>query len=101
MDFRLDEQSLRMAEIGKRLAAEIAPRAAAADEQRAIPAESFAALREAGLYGAGLSTDLGGLGARSTAWLATVEQLAQGDASTALGFNMHYVATRIAAELPS
>ncbi|GAA4240089.1 acyl-CoA dehydrogenase AcdA [Actinomadura meridiana] len=101
MDFQLDEQSLRMAEIGKQLAAEIAPRAADADEQRAIPTESFAALRSAGLYGAGISTDLGGLGARSMAWLATVEQLAQGDASTALGFNMHYVATRIAAELPS
>ncbi|RFS84192.1 acyl-CoA dehydrogenase [Actinomadura spongiicola] len=101
MDFRLDERSRRMAEIGKRLAGVLAPGAADADERRLIPAESFAELRSAGLYGAGLPTDLGGLGAGSTAWLATVEQLAQGDASTALGFNMHYVATRLVGELPS
>lgn len=101
MDFQLDEQSLRMAETGERLAGVLARSAADADEQRMIPSESFAALRSAGLYGAGLPTDLGGLGVRSTAWLATVEQLAQGDASTALGFNMHYVATRLVGELPT
>ncbi|MFI0408195.1 acyl-CoA dehydrogenase family protein [Actinomadura sp. 3N508] len=101
MDFELDEQSRRMAETGKRLAATLAERAAAADEQRLIPAESFAELRAAGLYGAGFPAELGGLGVRTTAWLATVEQLARGDASTALGFNMHYVATRLAGELPS
>lgn len=100
MDFQLDPQSRRLAELGKQLAAEFATTAGDNDRDRDTPAANFAALRDAGLYGAGLAEDLGGLGAGSTAWLATVEELAQGDASTALGFNMHYVATRLVSELP-
>lgn len=100
MDLQLDPQSQELAQIGKRLAEEFAGRSATADADRSISAENFAALRAAGLYGVALSTDLGGWGAGSTQWLATVEQLAAGDASTALGFNMHYVGTRLVSELP-
>lgn len=99
MDFRLDEQSTELAELGTRLAAEFAPHALEHDRTRSLPLDNFAKLREAGLYGVAFPRDLGGLGARTTGWLATIEALAKGDASTALGFNMHYVATRIIAEL--
>jgi alkylation response protein AidB-like acyl-CoA dehydrogenase len=99
MDFRLDEQSTQLAELGGRLAAEFAPHALEHDRTRALPLDNFAKLRDAGLYGVAFPRDLGGLGARTTGWLATIEALAKGDASTALGFNMHYVATRIIADL--
>lgn len=99
MHFELDEHSRRLAELGARLAAEFAPHAREHDRDRSIATENFAKLREAGLYAAALPRDLGGSGARTTQWLATVEALAKGDASTALGFNMHYVATRIISEL--
>ncbi|GII96912.1 acyl-CoA dehydrogenase family protein [Sinosporangium siamense] len=99
MRFELDEHSRQLADLGARLAAEFAPHAAGHDRDRTIATENFAKLREAGLYGVALPRDLGGLGARTTQWLATVEALSKGDASTALGFNMHYVATRIIATL--
>ncbi|MER7208914.1 acyl-CoA dehydrogenase family protein [Streptosporangium sp. NPDC000239] len=99
MRFDLDEHSAQLAELGARLAAGFAPHAGEHDRDRSTATENLAKLREAGLYGVALPRDLGGLGARTTQWLATVEALAKGDASTALGFNMHYVATRIIATL--
>jgi alkylation response protein AidB-like acyl-CoA dehydrogenase len=99
MDFQLDEHSSHLAELGRRLAADFAPRALEHDLDRSHPVENFEKLKAAGLYGVAFPPDLGGLGARTTGWLATVEALATGDASTALGFNMHYVATRIIADL--
>ncbi|MFI6289061.1 acyl-CoA dehydrogenase family protein [Streptomyces sp. NPDC051018] len=99
MHFGLDEQSRELAELGARLAAEFAPRAREHDRDRTTATENLALLRDSGLYGVAIPRELGGLGARTTQWLATVEALAQGDASTALGFNMHYVATRIISTL--
>lgn len=99
MQFELDPHSRQLAEIGTELAADFAARAAEHDNDRTVAVENLARLREAGLYGVALPTELGGQGARSTQWLALVEALAQGDASTTLGFNMHYVATRIIATL--
>ncbi|MBB4919218.1 acyl-CoA dehydrogenase family protein [Streptosporangium saharense] len=95
MRFDLDEHSARLAELGAGLAAEFAPHAREHDSDRSTATENLAKLRDAGLYGVAIPRDLGGLGARTTQWLATIEALAKGDASTALGFNMHYVATRI------
>jgi alkylation response protein AidB-like acyl-CoA dehydrogenase len=100
MDFTLDPRSRRLAALAAEVAAELAADAATADHDRAIPEGSWKRLRDAGLFGVALAEELGGGGARSTAWLAVVEALAQGDASTALGFNMHYVATRLVSELP-
>ncbi|MGW4029230.1 acyl-CoA dehydrogenase family protein [Streptomyces sp. NPDC004838] len=99
MHFGLDEESRELAGLGARLAAEFAPRAQEHDRDRSTATENFAKLRESGLYGVAIPRELGGLGARTTQWLATVEALAKGDASTALGFNMHYVATRIISTL--
>lgn len=100
MDFSLDHKSQRLAALASELASEFALGAAANDHDRLIPPENFDRLRETGLFGAAFSEDLGGLGARSTGWLATIEALAKGDSSTALGFNMHYVATRLVSEFP-
>lgn len=99
MDFHLDGHSTQLAELGRRLAADFAPRALEHDRDRSLPVENYEKLKAAGLYGIAIPRELGGLGARTTGWLATVEALARGDASTALGFNMHYVATRIISDL--
>lgn len=99
MDFRLDEHSRLLAGIGAELAADFATRADQHDRERSTATENLARLRDEGLYAVALPQDLGGQGARTTQWLAFVEALAQGDASTALGFNMHYVATRIISTL--
>lgn len=101
MDFALDDHSRKLSELGTSLAADFAARAADHDLDRSTATENLARLREAGLYAVALPTELGGQGARTTQWLALIEALAQGDASTALGFNMHYVATRIISVLDS
>ncbi len=95
MYFDLDDHSRKLSELGATLAADFATRAAEHDLDRSTATENLARLREAGLYSVALPIELGGQGAQSTQWLALIEALAQGDASTALGFNMHYVATRI------
>lgn len=100
MHFELDELSTRLADVGRQLAGVFAADAAVNDRDRTVPDQALAALRDAGLYGAGFSRDLGGLDAGAVAWLATMEHLAQGDSSVALGFNMHYVATRLVSQLP-
>ena len=57
------------------------------------PSENYAKLREAGLYGAVIPKELGGMGLGSVGYVALAEELAQGCASTALSFNMHVNAT--------
>lgn len=99
MHFELDDHSRELAELGTSLAEEFAARAHEHDRDRTTATENLVRLREEGLFSVALPHDLGGQGARSIQWLALVEALAQGDASTALGFNMHYVATRIISTL--
>jgi alkylation response protein AidB-like acyl-CoA dehydrogenase len=99
MDFDLDPLSRRLSALGSALAAELVDGANQRDRDRVFATEAYDRLRREGLYGIALSEDLGGGGARSVAWLAFVEAFAQGDASIALGFNMHYVATRLVSDL--
>jgi alkylation response protein AidB-like acyl-CoA dehydrogenase len=66
-----------------------------------FPLENFAKLRAAGLYGIALPEALGGLGAGTLGWVAFAEELAQGDASTVLAFNMHVNATGGIAQRPA
>lgn len=99
MDFQLDQQSQELADLGAALAADFAANAATHDLEATTAVEHLDRLRDADLFGVALPRHLGGRGARTTQWLAFVEALAQGDAATALGFNMHYVATRIISTL--
>ncbi len=101
MDFTLDPLSQELADIGSTLAADFAIGADERDRDRVFAVAAYDRLREADLFGAVMSTELGGRGARTTGWLALMEALAQGDASVALGFNMHYVATRLVSDLPN
>src|SRR6266481_7065318 len=66
-----------------------APRAAQHDREASFPFEDYADLRSAGLLGLCVPARHGGLGADYETYCLVAEQLAQGNASTALTFNMH------------
>jgi alkylation response protein AidB-like acyl-CoA dehydrogenase len=76
----------------ERLADELAVGAAARDREGRYPFEGIAALRRAGYFGAPVPEELGGLGVGSVhdAVVAS-SRLARGDASLAIGVNMHLV----------
>ena len=89
MDFALTEDQLRIQEIAKRLAKDFATRAAAHDRDASPPNENYAALRAAGFFGLVIPKEFGGSGAGLLGWVIAAEEIAKGDASTALSFNMH------------
>ena len=66
-----------------------APRAAHHDREASFPFEDYADLRSAGLLGLCVPARHGGLGADYETYCLVAEQLAQGNASTSLTFNMH------------
>jgi alkylation response protein AidB-like acyl-CoA dehydrogenase len=100
IDFELTPDQRRVQELGRELAREFAARALQHDEERSLPVENFARLRDEGLFGIALPEELGGLGVGQIGWTAFASELAQGDASTALGFNMHGNATGGIAQRP-
>jgi alkylation response protein AidB-like acyl-CoA dehydrogenase len=93
IDFELTQEQQRVKDIGRELAQDFATRARQHDEDRSAPVENYRKLHEAGLFGIALPKEFGGLGVGQIGWTAFAEELAQGDASTALGFNMHGNAT--------
>src|SRR4051794_23655702 len=79
--------------LAERLAADIADRSATHDRDGSFPHASIDALRDAGYFTAPIPTELGGLGVSSTHDLVVASgRLARGDASVAIGVNMHLVA---------
>lgn len=68
--------------------------AASVDVEARFPAESMAALAEAGLFGLCIAKELGGKGQGPDAFAAVVEELAQGCASTAMIYVMHVTAAQ-------
>ncbi|HEV2334286.1 MAG TPA: acyl-CoA dehydrogenase family protein [Stellaceae bacterium] len=66
-----------------------APRAESHDRDASFPFDDYADLRAAGLLGLCVPERYGGLGADFETYCLVAEQLAQGNASTALTFNMH------------
>ena len=66
-----------------------APRAARHDREASFPFDDYADLRPAGLLGLCVPERHGGLGADYETYCLVAEQLAQGNASTSLTFNMH------------
>lgn len=66
-----------------------APRAAQLDRDATFPFEDYDDLREAGLLGLCVPEAHGGLGADFETYCLVSEQIAKGNTSTALTFNMH------------
>jgi alkylation response protein AidB-like acyl-CoA dehydrogenase len=76
--------------IAARLARErFAPRAADHDRDASFPFDDYADLHAEGILGLCVPERYGGLGADYETYCLVAEQLAQGNASTALTFNMH------------
>jgi len=73
----------------RRLAPRFAARAAAHDRDGSFPADDFADLRRAGLFGLMAPERLGGRGAGFADYAAVAYELARGNGATALVFNMH------------
>ena len=73
----------------QRLAPRLAGRAEAHDRTGTFPADDFADLRAAGLFGLMVAPELGGCGAGFADYARVAYELARGNGATALVFNMH------------
>jgi alkylation response protein AidB-like acyl-CoA dehydrogenase len=84
------EPGRRLAALAGRLAEQLAAGAAAHDRDASYPYESVDALKSSGYYAAPVPAQLGGMGVDSVHDLIVASsRLAQGDASVAIGVNMH------------
>jgi alkylation response protein AidB-like acyl-CoA dehydrogenase len=83
----------RLVAIAEELSEELAARAADHDRDGSYPFEAIDALKAAGYFVAPVPVELGGLGVSSAHDLVVASsRLARGDASVAIGVNMHLVA---------
>jgi alkylation response protein AidB-like acyl-CoA dehydrogenase len=83
----------RLVAIAEGLCEELAGRAAEHDRDGSYPFEAIDALKAAGYFAAPVPVELGGLGVWSAHDLVVASsRLARGDASVAIGVNMHLVA---------
>jgi alkylation response protein AidB-like acyl-CoA dehydrogenase len=83
----------RLVAIAEALCEELAARAAEHDRDGSYPFEAIDALKAAGYFAAPIPAALGGLGVSSAHDLVVASsRLARGDASVAIGVNMHLVA---------
>ena len=87
------EPGARLVAIAEKLSEELATRAAEHDRDGTYPFEAIEALKTAGYFTAPIPVELGGLGVSSAHDLVVASsRLARGDASVAIGVNMHLVA---------
>jgi alkylation response protein AidB-like acyl-CoA dehydrogenase len=90
MDLRPSTRQQDLLADARRLALErFAPRAATHDRDASFPFDDYADLRAGGWLGLCVPARYGGLGAGYETYCLVAEQLAQGNASTSLTFNMH------------
>jgi len=83
----------RLVAIAGQLSPQLAARAAEHDRDGTYPFEAIDALKAAGYFAAPVPVELGGLGVSSAHDLVVASsRLARGDASVAIGVNMHLVA---------
>jgi alkylation response protein AidB-like acyl-CoA dehydrogenase len=83
----------RLVAIAEELSEELAARAGEHDRDATYPFEAIDALKAAGYFAAPVPVPLGGLGVSSAHDLVVASsRLARGDASVAIGVNMHLVA---------
>jgi alkylation response protein AidB-like acyl-CoA dehydrogenase len=76
-----------------------APRAERHDREASFPFDDYADLRSAGLLGLCVPQRYGGRGASYETYCLVAEQLAQGNGSTSLTFNMHCLTMLMMGEL--
>ena len=86
-------------QICKDLVDKFRQRSAKYDREGSFPVENFEDIKRAGLLGIMVPRDKGGLGADFLTYTRALEQLAKGDGSTALIFNMHNIAAGNMAEV--
>ena len=87
------EAGARLVAIAEELSPQLASRAAEHDRDGSYPFEAIAALKAAGYFAAPVPVELGGLGVSSAHdHVVASSRLARGDASVAIGVNMHLVA---------
>lgn len=84
----VDEQTI-VAQIADLARERFAPRAAQYDAENRFTSENYADLREHQLLGLTIPKEYGGRGLSSLAYSLAMREMAKGDASTALSFNMH------------
>src|SRR6266852_2673958 len=90
MDLGPSSRQRELIALARRLARErFAPRAERHDREASFPFDDYADLRAEGLLGLCVPTRHGGLGADYETYCLVAEEIAQGNASTALTFNMH------------
>ena len=90
MDFSLTPQQQELVGFARELAlTKFAPGAAKHDREASFPFDDYDDLRDAGLLNLCIPEQYGGLGAGFETYALVSEQIAQGNASTALSFNMH------------
>jgi L-evernosamine nitrososynthase len=83
----------RVVALAEALSAQLATRAAEHDRDGTFPFEAIAALKDADYFAAPVPVALGGLGVTSAHDLVVASsRLARGDASVAIGVNMHLIA---------
>jgi alkylation response protein AidB-like acyl-CoA dehydrogenase len=83
----------RLIAAAERLSEELAARATEHDREASFPFEAIASLRAARYFAAPIPAELGGLGVSSAHDLVVASsRLARGDASVAIGVNMHLIA---------
>src|SRR5689334_6809397 len=83
----------RLVAIAEELTEELATRAGEHDREGTYPFEAIDALKAARYFAAPVPVELGGLGVTSAHDLVVASsRLARGDASVAIGVNMHLVA---------
>ena len=100
MDLRPTPRQQELIERARALARErFAPRAAAHDRDATFPFDDYADLRAEGFLGLCVPAKYGGLGADYETYCLVAEQLAQGNASTSLTFNMHCLTMLMMGEL--
>jgi L-evernosamine nitrososynthase len=87
------EAGTRLVAIAEQFSEEFAARAAEHDREGTYPFEAIDALKAVGYFAAPIPAELGGLGVSSAHDLVVAaSRLARGDASVAIGVNMHLVA---------
>jgi alkylation response protein AidB-like acyl-CoA dehydrogenase len=100
MDLSPSARQRELMDAARRLALErFAPRADRHDRDASFPFDDFDDLRAAGLLGLCVPERHGGLGATFETYCLVAEQIAQGNASTSLTFNMHCLTMLMAGEI--
>jgi len=90
VDLQPSPRQQELIELARGLAvANFAPRAAQYDREASFPFADYDDLRAAGLLALCVPAQYGGLGVTFETYCLVAEQIAQGNASTALTFNMH------------